>query len=461
MSAQAGVGSRPRFARARLHRCSQRAIRTRAGNHGLALSVRFAPDDRAVASPRRRDGDSRTRPREAGGEARWPRRPFRRRRLQPRRGGAVLEQSRRRHLRVGHRRRPALRTTVPLRRARTLAAGSAADAAARRARTAHSSSSASADRGSRSTRFPPSGDEPSSVCRLPARSPRSPGHPTAIRSRSLPATGRCSCGMPGRRLVRRLFGLDAVQAVAFARDEPLLAAVDHHRGSGTPGRLALWRSDTGMATAARPLDLPGEAVDRVRRAETNSVGRKTGMCSSSTRRLARSCARSTRREPQTSWLRSRLTELSSPARRRAPSSAGTPRPENRSAVATLVAAGPVGGISFAPDANTFSTTGSPMAARSCGPPRLCGSWARAFGKPGAQGQRRDHCRRPEPHHDLRRRRRRQPTTVDAWKRQLCRRRTKSDPRGMVAIPSWRRIPGDLRKGRTLTSADAAARLARS
>ncbi len=119
---------------ARVHRHSQRACHPSTGRRRArpwldrALRARW-PHGRHLS--RRRHGDPlEPRDRAAGGEARRPRRPLGRRCIQPRWSGGVLEQPRRRGLRVGHRRRAALRAEIPLRPARSLAARRPPDAAA-------------------------------------------------------------------------------------------------------------------------------------------------------------------------------------------------------------------------------------------------------------------------------------------------------------------------------------------
>jgi DNA-binding SARP family transcriptional activator/WD40 repeat protein len=192
---------------------------------------------------------------------------------------------------------------------------------------------------------------------------------------------------PHPRLVRRLFGLDAVQAVAFARDEPLLAAVDHHRGTGTPGRLALWRSDTGVATATRPLDLPGEgrSIAFSPDGDKLAIGLDDGhvlVIDAETRQVVRALYPAGAPNVVVTYAPdgTLLTGSSAGTVQRWDTATG-----EQIGRATLVAAGPVGSISFAPDANTFSTTGLADGRAklwTASPVRQLGS---SFpGKPGAQ-----------------------------------------------------------------------------
>jgi len=164
---------------------------------------------------------------------------------------------------------------------------------------------------------------------------------------------------PRPQLLRRLHGLDAVQAVAFAPDGRLAAAVDHQRRSArAPGRLAVWRTDTGMATAS-PLDLSGEgrSVAFSPDGEKIAIGLDNGqvlVVDAASRRPERTLPASG--APNVALAFAPDGTLLSGAW------AGTvqrwdPASGEEIGRATLVSAGPVGSISFGSDSNMLSTTG--------------------------------------------------------------------------------------------------------
>lgn len=165
---------------------------------------------------------------------------------------------------------------------------------------------------------------------------------------------------PGKRprLIHRLEGLDAVQALSFAPDEPLVAAVDHQHASGKArGRLAIWRTDTGEA--ASRVDLPGEG----RSIAFSPDGDKIAVGLDDGRVLVLDAA--TRHVAHTLHPKGapNVTVAFAPDRTLLTGSwAGTvqrwnPASGEGNGGATLVAAGPVGSISFGRDAGPFATTG--------------------------------------------------------------------------------------------------------
>jgi DNA-binding SARP family transcriptional activator/WD40 repeat protein len=164
---------------------------------------------------------------------------------------------------------------------------------------------------------------------------------------------------PRPRLLRRLPGLDAVQAVAFAPKERLIAAVDHHRRSGrAPGRLALWRTDTGTATAT-PLDLSREGRSMAFSPDGDkiAVGLDDGqvLLIDAATRLVRHALHPTGAPNVAVTFAPDGTLLTG-------SWAGTVQRWDAASGeeigrATLVSAGPVGSISFGRDAELFATTG--------------------------------------------------------------------------------------------------------
>jgi len=161
------------------------------------------------------------------------------------------------------------------------------------------------------------------------------------------------------RLLRRLRGLDAVQAVAFAPDGQLVAAVDHQRRAvRARGRLALWRTDTGTVTAS-PLALPGEgrSIAFSPDGDKIAIGLDNGqvlVVDAASRRPERTLPASG--APNVALAFARDGTLLSGAW------AGTvqrwePASGDEIGRATLVSAGPVGSISFGGDSTMFSTTG--------------------------------------------------------------------------------------------------------
>ena len=164
---------------------------------------------------------------------------------------------------------------------------------------------------------------------------------------------------PRPRLLRRLTGLDAVQALAFAPEGRRLAAVDHHRRSGgAPGRLALWRTDTGTATAT-PLDLPGEgrSIAFSPDGSTIAVGLDNGhvlVIDAATRQIEHTL--------RPTGAPNVAVTFSPEGTLFTGSWAGTVQRWDAASGeeigrATLVSAGPVGSVSFGQDAGLFATTG--------------------------------------------------------------------------------------------------------
>ncbi len=160
-------------------------------------------------------------------------------------------------------------------------------------------------------------------------------------------------------LIHRLHGLDAVQAVAFTPDARLIAAVDHRRGSTrAPGRLAVWRTDTGMATAS-PLDLPSEggSIAVSRDGDEIAVGLDDGRVL-----VIDAAARRVERTLQPTGAPNVALAFAPDGTLITGSWAGTvqrwdPASGDEIGGATLVSAGPVGSISSGSDSDVFSTTG--------------------------------------------------------------------------------------------------------
>ena len=162
---------------------------------------------------------------------------------------------------------------------------------------------------------------------------------------------------PRPRLLRRLSGLDAVQAVAFHPEEKLVAAVDHHRRSGH-GRLALWPTDTGKATAS-PLDLPGEgqSIAFSPAGDNVAVGLDDGqvlVIDAATQQIARTLRPAGAPNVALTFARDGTLVTGSWAGTVQGWDAASGEEIGR---ATLVSAGPVGSISFGRDAELLATTG--------------------------------------------------------------------------------------------------------
>jgi DNA-binding SARP family transcriptional activator/WD40 repeat protein len=164
---------------------------------------------------------------------------------------------------------------------------------------------------------------------------------------------------PSPQLVRRLRGLDAVQAVAFAPGGQLVAAVDDHRRSArAPGRLALWRTDTGTVTGS-PLELPGEgrSIAFSPGGDKIAIGLDNGQVL-----IVDAVSRRAERTLPASGAPNVALAFSPDGTLLSGSWAGTVQrwdAESGDEIdqATLVSAGPVGSISFGSDSTMFSTTG--------------------------------------------------------------------------------------------------------
>ncbi len=165
---------------------------------------------------------------------------------------------------------------------------------------------------------------------------------------------------PGKRprLIHRLEGLDAVQALSFAPDEPLVAAVDHQRASGKArGRLATWRTDTGEASSR--VDLPGEgrSIAFSPDGDTIAVGLDDGqvlVIDAATRHLARSLHPTGAPNVALTFAPDGMLLTGSWAGAVQRWDAASGEEIGR---ATLVSAGPVGSASFGLDDDLFATTG--------------------------------------------------------------------------------------------------------
>ena len=273
-------------------------------------------------------------------------------------GRAVFEQPRRRDLRMGHRRRAALRSAVPLRRAHARSQTCRRRRRSRSPRTVHGSQSASAGRGSRSIR---SGRSASSSRRGRAprrRSRRSPGHPTAsARGRHPRQAGATLASRPRPRLLGRLLGLDAVQAIAFAPEEsssqPSIAGSDRTLGADSRSGAQSPECD------GEPLELPRRRASVAFSPDGDTVavgldGRRVVVIDAATRRVEPRC---TRRERRTWRSHSRPTGLSYWFLGRHGTALGRRDRRSRSARATLVSAGPSGASPSGSDSELFSTTG--------------------------------------------------------------------------------------------------------
>ena len=164
---------------------------------------------------------------------------------------------------------------------------------------------------------------------------------------------------PRPQFLRHVLGLDAVQAVAFAPEGRLVAAVDHHRRSGRArGRLGVWRTDAGMATAS-PLDLPGEgrSIAYSPDGDNIAVGLDDGqvlVIDAATRQVAHALHPAGAPNVALTFAPDGTLVTGSWA--------GTVQRWDAEAGeeigrATLVSAGPVGSISFGHDRELFATTG--------------------------------------------------------------------------------------------------------
>jgi DNA-binding SARP family transcriptional activator/WD40 repeat protein/energy-coupling factor transporter ATP-binding protein EcfA2 len=164
---------------------------------------------------------------------------------------------------------------------------------------------------------------------------------------------------PRPQLLRRLRGLDAVQAVAFARDGRLVAAIDHQRRSGrAPGRLIVWRTDTGTAKAS-PLDLPGEGRSVAFSPDGGKIaaGLDDGeivVIDAASRRLERTLPASGAPNVALAFAPDGTLFSGSWAGTLQRWDAASGEEIGR---ATLVSSGPVGSISFGSDSDMVSTTG--------------------------------------------------------------------------------------------------------
>ena len=172
--------------------------------------------------------------------------------------------------------------------------------------------------------------------------------------------GRVELWDPGirPRLIRRLEGLDAVQALSFAPDEPLVAAVDQRRTSGqTRGRLAIWRTDTGERSS--PVDLPaeGRSIAFSPDGDKLAVGLDDGqvlVIDAATRHVAHSLHPTGAPNVALAFAPDGTLLTGSWAGTVQRWDAASGEELGR---ATLVSAGPVGSISFGRDGGLFATTG--------------------------------------------------------------------------------------------------------
>jgi DNA-binding SARP family transcriptional activator/WD40 repeat protein/energy-coupling factor transporter ATP-binding protein EcfA2 len=165
---------------------------------------------------------------------------------------------------------------------------------------------------------------------------------------------------PGKRprLIHRLEGLDAVQALSFAPDEPLVAAVDRQRASGKArGRLAIWRTDTGESSSRVNLPGEGRSIAFSPDGDKIAVGLDDGqvlLIDAATLHVAHVLHPSGAPNVTLAFAPDGMLLTGSWAgtvqRWDAASGEGN-------GGATLVSAGPVGSISFGRDAGLFATTG--------------------------------------------------------------------------------------------------------
>jgi DNA-binding SARP family transcriptional activator/WD40 repeat protein/energy-coupling factor transporter ATP-binding protein EcfA2 len=164
---------------------------------------------------------------------------------------------------------------------------------------------------------------------------------------------------PRPRLRRRLTGLDAVQALAFAPNQRLLGAVDHDRRSGgAPGRLALWRTDTGKVRAM-PLELPaeGRSIAFSPSGDTIAVGLGDGrvlVIDAATRQVEHALHPTGAPNVAVTFAPDGTLLTGSWAGTVQRWDAGSADEIGR---ATIVSAGPVGSISFGRDTGLFATAG--------------------------------------------------------------------------------------------------------